>query len=186
MSGKLKLNKGSALDATGGSGDGNGKGLSEKTMKMIAASASVLQNLPQIISSFSGDSTSSKAQAVGNTIGSFGNFIAPGLGQVLSPLLGGIGAAIGQKDDAAFALQEHYNQINTVNNPYQLKNGGAIGKHDNIKYTGNSHANGGMDISKDGLPVNQSSIEVEGGENMVDVKINGKKIKYVFSNTLKI
>jgi hypothetical protein len=145
-----------------------------------------LGNIPGLVNAFSGKSTSNKAQSVGSTIGSLSNFIVPGLGSVLSPLLGGIGGMIGQKDDEAVALQEHYNQVNTTTNPYQLQNGGAIGSEDNFKYQGNTHAQGGIDVDKNGLPVATSDVEVEGGENMVDLNINGKRVKYVFSNTLKI
>ena len=146
----------------------------------------VLQNLPALASAFSGKSTSSKAGAIGSTIGSLSNFIVPGLGTVLSPLLGGVGQALGKKDDEAFALQQHHNQINAVTNPYQLKHGGVVGKEDHFKYQGNSHEAGGIDVTKDGLPTAYSNVEVEGGENMVDLNIKGKKVKYVFSNTLKI
>lgn len=146
----------------------------------------MLGNIPGLVNAFSGNSTSSKAGAVGSTIGSLSNLIVPGLGTVLSPLLGGIGQALGKKDDEAYAIQQHYNQVNKVTNPYQLKHGGAVGSEDNFKYQGNSHAQGGIDITKDGLPTVSSDIEVEGGENMVEVMLNGKKVKYVFSNTLKI
>lgn len=138
------------------------------------------------LSAFAGKSASAKAGAVGSTLGSLGNFAVPGLGNILSPLLGGLGQLIGQKDDESYALQQHYNNVNTVSNPYQLKNGGVIGSKDNFKYQGNSHEQGGIDVDRNGLPVPQSDIEVEGGENMVEINMNGKKIKYVFSNSLKI
>jgi len=138
------------------------------------------------LSAFTGKSASAKAGAVGSTLGSLGNFAIPGLGNVLSPLLGGLGQLIGQKDDESYALQQHYNNMNTINNPYQLKNGGVIGSKDNFKYKGNTHEQGGIDVDTNGLPVSQSNIEVEDGENMVEINVKGNKIKYVFSNSLKI
>lgn len=146
----------------------------------------LLGNLPGIAQAFSGKSAVSKAGAIGSAIGAASNFIVPGLGAVLSPLLGGLAQMIGKKDDEAYALNEHYNQVNTVTNPYQLKDGGVVGNEDNFKFKGKTHAEGGINISKDGLPVAHSNIEVENGENFVDVTINGKRIKYVFSDTLKI
>lgn len=148
--------------------------------------ADIAGQIPGLVQAFSGKSASGKAAGVGNAIGAASNLIVPGLGSVLSPLLSGLGSMIGQKDDEAYALQQHYNQINTTTNPYQLALGGAIGDTDNYKFKGNSHANGGINIDQFGMPTPSSNLEVEGEESAADVMINGKKIKYVFSNKLKI
>lgn len=168
---KKKYNNGGEVDK-----QGNG-------MQNLAGLA---QTVPGLIQAFSGKSASSKAAGVGNALGAASNLIVPGLGSVLSPLLSGLGSMIGQKDDEAYALQQHYNQINTTTNPYQLSHGGAIGDTDNYKFKGNSHANGGIDIDQFGMPTPSSNLEVEGEESAADVIVNGKKIKYVFSNKLKI
>lgn len=148
--------------------------------------ANIAGQIPGLVQAFSGKSASGKAAGVGNALGAASNLIVPGLGSVLSPLLSGLGSMIGQKDDEAYALQQHYNQINTTTNPYQLAYGGAIGDTDNYKFKGNSHANGGIDIDQFGMPTPSSNLEVEGEESAADVIVNGKKIKYVFSNKLKI
>lgn len=148
--------------------------------------ANIAGQIPGLVQAFSGKSASAKAAGVGNALGAASNLIVPGLGSVLSPLLSGLGSMIGQKDDEAYALQQHYNQINTTTNPYQLAYGGAIGDTDNYKFKGNSHANGGIDIDQFGMPTPSSNLEVEGEESAADVIVNGKKIKYVFSNKLKI
>lgn len=148
--------------------------------------ANIAGQIPGLVQAFSGKSASGKAAGVGNALGAASNLIVPGLGSVLSPLLSGLGSMIGQKDDEAYALQQHYNQINTTTNPYQLAYGGAIGDTDNYKFKGNSHANGGINIDQFGMPTPSSNLEVEGEESAADVIVNGKKIKYVFSNKLKI
>lgn len=148
--------------------------------------ADIAGQIPALAQAFGGKSASGKAAAVGNAIGAASNLVVPGLGSVLSPLLSGLGSMIGQKDDEAYALNQHYNQINATTNPYQLAKGGAVGDADNYQYKGNSHANGGIDIDQFGMPTTSSNLEVEGEESAADVMINGKKIKYVFSNKLKI
>jgi hypothetical protein len=148
--------------------------------------ADIAGQVPGLVQAFSGKSAAGKASAVGGAIGAASNLLVPGLGSVLSPLLSGLGSMIGQKDDESYALNQHFNQVNTSTNPYQLEHGGVIGDDDNFQYKGNSHSQGGIDVDSFGMPTSSSNVEVEGEESAADVIVNGKKIKYVFSNKLKI
>lgn len=169
---KKKYNNGGTLDEKQGNG-----------MENIAGLA---QGVPGLVQAFSGKSAAGKASAVGGAIGGLSNLVVPGLGAVLSPLLSGLGSMIGKKDDESYALNQHFNQVNTTTNPYQLEKGGIIGDDDNFQYKGNSHSQGGIDVDAMGMPTMSSNVEVEGDESAADVIVNGKKIKYVFSNKLKI
>ena len=65
----------------------------------------------------------------------------------------------------------------------QFKLGGTLkGNEDLLVASGRSHAQGGINVSPDGLPVQNSNQEIEGDETILTV---GKK-KYVFSSKLTI
>lgn len=104
----------------------------------------------------------------------------PGMGPVLS----GLGSKIGANQDMSKAIQDHFNSLNKSSNPYgNYALGGEIQGDENLfKYKGNSHINGGINVSQSGLPTENSNNEVEGGETTLRVGTKG----YVFSKSLKI
>lgn len=135
-------------------------------------------------------------QAIGSTIGSVAALAGiPGL----SPILGSIGQAVGQKIDLNKALKDHFNSLNQSTNPYGnfekggcLECGGMIKKHshggvlsgteDAAIYNGSDHQNGGINVSVKGTPSEAPVAEVEGGE--VNYKVNGKS--YIFSKKMVV
>lgn len=131
-------------------------------------------------------SSTSLYGGIGQGIGQALNLVLPGIGTLAAPILGAIGSKIGMNDDMAKAMNKDYANTNNTVNPYQLEMGGMIGDDDSAQYKGKTHSEGGIDVDSNGLPVANSSVEVEDGETMVELKVGGKKINYVFSNKLKI
>lgn len=176
MKGKMKLSNGLKTEPA----------LPNKNNELMGNLGNLGTDAANIIGAANKKSSQGLYSGIGSAIGSAANFVVPGLGQLLSPLLGGLGSIIGAKDDASKELNKHYASVNSTVNPYQLEKGGLVGTEDNAQYKGNSHEKGGINIDKNGLPVSHSNIEVEGDETVVELKLGGKKINYVFSNKLKI
>ena len=137
-----------------------------------------------------------------------GNALFPGLGTAL----GAIAGNEMQNMEQSKIMQQHYNNVEATSNPYQLyQNGGHLmtynsysknkkmtkgqvmqklqlggfidGALDNFQYKGNTHAQGGINVTDRGIPVSSSNKEVEADE--VTIKLKGKP-SYVFSRRLKI
>lgn len=120
---------------------------------------------------------------IGSTVGTAANLIAPGLGSILSPILGSVGSMLGGKVDAKKSMRERLSQSTINTNPYGYENGGYItGKEDLAIYTGNSHSQGGIGITENGIPTYNPMAEVEGNETVLRI---GKK-SHIFSKKLKV
>lgn len=125
-----------------------------------------------------------QGQQIGSTLGALSNLAIPGLGAVLSPLLGQIGSQIGAKIDMTKVLQDHYKSMSNSTNPYgNYENGGTIsGLEGLVKYDGASHAQGGIQVNAQGIPSSNGVAEVEGDE----VTMRSGNKTFVFSSKLKI
>ena len=120
---------------------------------------------------------------IGSTVGTAANLIAPGLGSILSPILGNVGSLLGGKVDAKKSMRERLSQSTVNTNPYGYENGGYItGTDDLVKYTGRSHSNGGIGIAPSGIPTFNPIAEVEGDETRLKIG----KISHIFSKKLKV
>lgn len=120
---------------------------------------------------------------IGSSIGSVANLIVPGLGSLLSPVLGSVGGVLGAKYDAKKQAREQVQQTTVNTNPYGFELGGEItGNEDLAFYKGKSHRNGGIMVSKTGLPSFNPVAEVEGDESRLRL---GKKT-YIFSKKLTV
>jgi hypothetical protein len=125
----------------------------------------------------------STGQAIGSLVGSAANMIVPGLGSILSPVLGMAGAAIGGGIDKQNSLRATYGKATTNTNPYGFELGGMIGgKEDLSYYKGRQHRHGGILVSGNGIPSYNPVAEVEGGETRW--KIGNKA--FIFSKKLKV
>lgn len=121
--------------------------------------------------------------ALGTAVGSAANFIVPGLGSILSPILGNIGNLLGGKVDAKKTMREQLSQSTVNTNPYGFEDGGLLtGKDDLSFYKGRSHRTGGIKVNTKGIPTYNPTAEVEGGESRVRIGNHG----YIFSKKLKI
>jgi len=126
-----------------------------------------------------------KGQMIGSGIGSLLNFAIPGLGAVASPLLGQLGSQIGAKQDMTKALQDHFNSLSQSSNPYgNYALGGEIkGGYENLlQLSGNTHAQGGIQVNAQGIPTETGVAEVEAGETALRL---GDKT-FIFSKHLVI
>lgn len=132
------------------------------------------------------DDASAQGKSIGSAIGAAGDFLLPGLGQILSPILGGVGQKMGEKSEELEVVRDHYNQVNSNINPYQYQEGGATGQMDGLSYKGPSHANGGIDITKSGLPKPNQKREVEGKEFAFTPRGKNKDFTIIFSDKLTI
>ena len=130
-----------------------------------------------------GGGAASTGQAIGSLVGSAANMIVPGLGSILSPVLGMAGAAIGGGIDKQNGLRATYGKATTNTNPYGFELGGMIGgKEDLSYYKGRQHRHGGILVSGNGTPSYNPVAEVEGGETRWKV---GNKA-FIFSKKLKV
>jgi len=131
-----------------------------------------------------------KKYITGGEINTASNIIGAGLsfipgGQAVAPLIGMLGQQLSGEVTQNKILQDHFNSIQTGNNPYgTFKEGGEItGYSDLIKYSGMpSHNNGGVSVNKSGLPMEMSTDEVEKDETTYRVG----NTSYVFSNKFKL
>jgi len=121
-----------------------------------------------------------KKYEVGGPLDSVLPMLPVALGLV-NPVLG-TAASIGLKmSQQKETVPQPQSVINS--NPYGFALGGTLnGNEDLMNFNGNTHAQGGIKVSPDGLPVNDSNQEIEGGETILSI---GKK-KYVFSAKLTI
>ncbi len=132
---------------------------------------------------FENGGAASTGQAIGSLVGSAANMIVPGLGSILSPVLGMAGAAIGGGIDKQNGLRATYGKATTNTNPYGFELGGMIGGQEDLSYyKGRQHRHGGILVSGNGTPSYNPVAEVEGGETRWKV---GNKA-FIFSKKLKV
>lgn len=136
------------------------------------------------------------AEAQANTSGTFnaiGDLASaiPGIGAIAGPAISAIGAIAGlaSKENAiGDSLNAQYNNVKENTTPFAL--GGNLDKtstEDFKKFVGVNHAQGGMDINQQGVPMQDGNHEVEGDETAVTfTNLNGEKLNFVFSKRLKI
>ena len=136
-----------------------------------------------------GKSNEQKGQAIGQTVGGLTALI-PGIGPILSsvltPLLGSVGGLIGAPKDMQNQMNAQYGQLKNNVTPFAL--GGALtnASSDFAKYSGNTHAQGGIDINAKGYP-GPGNVNVEDDEAVVNyTSLSGNKLNFVFSKRLKI
>ena len=85
-----------------------------------------------------GSSSQQTGQMIGSGLGSLLNLAVPGLGTIVSPLLGQLGSQIGAKKDMTKVLQDHFSSLSQSTNPYgNYEKGGEIkGYEDLLKLEG--------------------------------------------------
>lgn len=132
-----------------------------------------------------GGTIDNQGQQTGQNIGQFAG-LALSLAGIpgLSPILGQVGSQVGGKIDMTKALQDHFASLSQSSNPYgNYAHGGEISGLDGlIKYNGQSHGEGGIQVDSKGVPSSNAVAEVEDGE----VTMRSGTKAYVFSNKLKI
>ena len=112
------------------------------------------------------------------------NAVVPGLGSIVSPLVGSAINKAKEEKNTLQVLTDHYNSVKTGTNPYQyMKDGGELkGSYSVPEFSGASHSQGGIQTNADGIPSTMPTAEVEDGETKYTIK--GKTV--VFSKSLKL
>lgn len=122
---------------------------------------------------------------IGSLLGGAASLAVPGLGAVLSPVLGAIGGHVDKSFAKTREMKDTYDTIKVNNNPYGYAAGGALPgmSTEMVTYDGPDHNQGGINTTAGGVPTDQpdAPVNVEGGETKLNLGAG-----YIFSKRLKI